>query len=125
HRPRLDDEDFLGPTPRRQHVRVSLQAPLDRARVVISSVRQQLFILISLAFVGCCFGETTNSFVPTTKYATTRVAGWTVRVNRELLASQSELGSNALALLKVKLIEITNTVPPRACEALKRVTIWL
>ncbi len=72
--------------------------------------------------------ESTNTlkpFVPTTKYATTRVAGWTVRVNRALLTTQHELGSNALALLAVKLREITNTVPPRACEALKRVPIWL
>lgn len=66
-----------------------------------------------------------KSFVPSTKYGTTRVAGWTVRVNRELLTTQSELGSNALALLSVKLREITNTVPARACEALKRVPIWL
>jgi hypothetical protein len=66
-----------------------------------------------------------SRFTPSTKYATTRVAGWTVRVHRELLTSQSELGSNALALLAVKLREITNTVPSRACEALKRVPIWL
>ena len=64
-------------------------------------------------------------FVPTTKYATTRVAGWTVRVNRELLTTQSDLGSNALALLAVKLRDITNTVPAHACDALKRVPIWL
>jgi hypothetical protein len=64
-------------------------------------------------------------FVPSTKYATTRIAGWTVRVNRELLTTQSELGSNALALLAVKLREITNAIPPRACEALKRVPIWV
>src|SRR4051812_16014596 len=46
--------------------------------------------------------ETVNApkpFIPSTKYATTRIAGWTVRVNRELLTTQSELGSNALALL--------------------------
>jgi hypothetical protein len=67
----------------------------------------------------------TKVFVPSTKYATTRVAGWTVRVNRELLTSQSELGSNALALLAVHLREITNTVPARACDALKRIPIWL
>ena len=64
-------------------------------------------------------------FVPTTKYATTRIAGWTVRVNRELLTTQSELGSNALALLAVKLRGITNVVPPHACESLQRVPIWL
>lgn len=87
--------------------------------------------------LGCLMGgvgsfaraaESTHAaqpFVPTTKYATTRVVGWTVRVNRELLTTQSDLGSNALALLAVKLRDITNTVPARACEALKRVPIWL
>jgi len=77
---------------------------------------------------GLNAAETTNApkpFVPTTKYATTRVAGWTVRVNHALLTTQNELGSNALALLTVHLRGITNTVPPRACEALKRVPIWL
>ena len=64
-------------------------------------------------------------FTPSTKYATTRVAGWTVRVHRDLLTSQSELGSNALALLALQLREITNVVPPRACEALQRIPIWL
>ena len=83
-------------------------------------------------FGAWCFSasaaETTSDpkpFVPTTKYATTRVAGWTVRVNRALLTTQRELGGNALALLAVKLREITNTVPAHACEALKRVPIWL
>lgn len=68
---------------------------------------------------------TQKPFVPTTKYATTRVVGWTVRVNRELLTTQSALGSNALELLSMKLREITNAVPAHACEALRRVPIWL
>ena len=77
---------------------------------------------------GASAAETTNAprpFVPSTKYATTRVAGWTVRVNRELLTTQSELGSNALALLAVHLCGLTNAIPAHACEALKRVPIWL
>ena len=46
-------------------------------------------------------------------------------MNRELLAARSELGSNALAVLVAHLRGITNVVPPRACEALQRVPIWL
>jgi hypothetical protein len=91
-----------------------------------------LNVVWCLVFGFWCFvanaAETNGSarpFVPSTKYATTRVAGWTVRVNRELLTTRVELGSNALALLSVKLREITNTVPARACEALKQVPIWL
>lgn len=85
-----------------------------------------------LLFAGAIKGasaEATNkapkAFVPSTKYATTRLVGWTVRVNRELLTTQHELGSNALALLTAKLQEITNTVPARACAALRRIPIWL
>jgi hypothetical protein len=82
-------------------------------------------VLILSALVVAATAAEQKPFVPSTKYATTRVAGWTVRVNRELLTTQSELGSNALALLVVKLREITNTVPPRAGAALQRVPIWL
>ncbi len=85
-----------------------------------------------LGFGICSFGHAAENsadikkpFTLSTKYATTRVAGWTVRVNRELLTTQATLGSNALSLLAVKLREITNTVPPRAGSALQRVPIWL
>ena len=37
--PVLDDEDFLGPAARREHVRVPVSAPLDRARLVTSGLR--------------------------------------------------------------------------------------
>jgi hypothetical protein len=37
HRPGVHDEDLLGPTARGQHVRVPLEASLDRARLVSSS----------------------------------------------------------------------------------------
>jgi hypothetical protein len=70
-------------------------------------------------------GRQRKPFVPTTKYATTRVVGWTVRVNRELLTSESALGSNALQLLSLKLREITNAVPATATTALRNVPIWL
>ena len=86
------------------------------------------WILVFGSWSFACAAETNDApkfFVPSTKYATTRVAGWTVRVNRELLTTQSSLGSNALALLATKLEEITNTVPARACEELRKVSIWL
>lgn len=84
-----------------------------------------LLALLLLAGFGMARAAEPKPFVPTTKYATTRVAGWTVHVNRELLTTQLELGTNALALLGVKLREITNAIPPRAAAALKRVPIWL
>jgi hypothetical protein len=100
-------------------------APLVSFRKALLLVAVALSALASLDVTLAAETNFARPFVPTTKYAITRVAGFTVRVNRELLTTQAELGSNALALLKVKLIEITNSVPPHACEALKRVTIWL
>ncbi len=95
----------------------------------VHSAYRLAFLLSLIVGDGSLSAAETNiaskPFVPSTKYGTTRVAGWTVRVNRELLTSQSELGSNALELLSVKLREITNSVPARACGALKRVPIWL
>ena len=84
-----------------------------------------LLMLFLLAGFGMARAAEPKPFVPTTKYATTRVVGWTVHVNRELLTTQLELGTNARALLGVKLREITNAIPPRATAALKRVPIWL
>lgn len=65
------------------------------------------------------------AFVPTSDYATRSVQGWTVKVNRRLLAEKSEIGKNALNLLERKLAEIRATVPPSACERLQEVPIWL
>jgi len=67
----------------------------------------------------------TKPFVPTANYLSTNVAGWTVRVNRELFADQASLGSNALHLLRTKLQEIKRTIPGNACAKLQQVTIWL
>jgi len=98
----------------------------DLSRRKMKAFLGNLFVGVALCSVPIISAGTNSSpFVPSTQYATTRVAGWTVRVNRELLTTQSDLGSNALALLAVKLREITNTVPPRACEALKKIPIWL
>ena len=104
---------------------------IQRAAPVAMAGIQGWVLLWCLMIGVCSFARAVESsnvarpFVPTTKYATTRVVGWTVRVNRELLTTQSELGSNALTLLAVQLRAITNTVPAHACEALKRVPIWL
>ena len=66
-----------------------------------------------------------KSFVPTSNYVTTNIAGWAVRVNKELLAKHRTLGSNALHLLNAKLDEIKQTVPTNACAKLQQVPIWL
>ena len=68
---------------------------------------------------------TNKPFVPSSNYAITKLGGWTVRVNQELLADNAALGSNAIRLLQSKLEEIKGTVPTNACTKLQQVTIWL
>src|SRR5678815_4664518 len=76
------------------------RTPMIRYARVFGVCLVSLGVLLLDSRITIRAAETTGApkpFVPTTKYATTRVAGWTVRVNRELLTTQSELGSNALA----------------------------
>lgn len=63
--------------------------------------------------------------VATSSYISTNVAGWMVRVNKQLFADQAALGRDALHLLESKLEEIKRTVPTNACAKLRDVTIWL
>jgi len=77
-----------------------------------------------LASIGH-MAEDPKPFVPTGNYTTTNLVGWTVRVNKRLLAEERTPGSNALQLLASKLREITNSLPQRAREKLRAVPIWL
>ncbi len=66
-----------------------------------------------------------RAYVPTKDYAKRSIEGWTVYVNKKLLADQAELGTKALRLLEIKLYEIRRVVPPAACRKLQDVPIWL
>ena len=62
---------------------------------------------------------------PTSHYDKQQVQGWTVLVNRDLLADHAETAEAALELLRVKLYEIERVVPGGAVAELKQVPIWL
>lgn len=66
-----------------------------------------------------------SSFVPSSQYDTRPVQGWSVRVNRELLAEDSRAGAAALKLLDRKLADIKSEVPAPAVARLQKVVIWL
>jgi len=66
-----------------------------------------------------------KAYVPTTNYEKRPIEGWTVYVNKGLLAGQGALGARALRLLEIKLYEIRRVVPPAACQKLQDVPIWL
>jgi hypothetical protein len=63
--------------------------------------------------------------IPSSQYSTRDLAGWTVRVNRDLLALHPERARKALELLEAKLQEITRIIPPGPRADLQKVPIWL
>jgi hypothetical protein len=63
--------------------------------------------------------------IPTSQYETRIIEGWTVRVNRRLLAEQASLGADALKLLATKLDDLVRAVPAAKCDELRKVPIWL
>ena len=69
--------------------------------------------------------EQGRRFVPTVQYEKRSIEGWTIYVNKDLLADDTELGSKALRLLETKLYEVGRVVPDKAREVLRRVPIWL
>ena len=69
--------------------------------------------------------EEGKGFVPTHQYEKRSIEGWTIFVNKDLLADGTELGSKALELLEAKLYEVGRVVPEKVCEELRRVPIWL
>jgi hypothetical protein len=64
-------------------------------------------------------------FVPTSHYVTREIQGWTVRVNRDLLAPDSKVGAEALRLLDVKLYDVRRMVPAAAVAKVVKIPIWL
>lgn len=82
-------------------------------------------LLLIAAGVTAPAQETRKPFVPTAEYVSRDVRGWTVRVNRRLLAEEEKLGTAAVELLDHKLYAIVRTVPAPAVTRLRRVPIWL
>src|SRR5437016_6319458 len=63
------------------------------------------------------------AYDPTDRYEKQTIEGWTVYVHNDLLAKHP-LADQCLALLKVKLFDITRVVPSAALERLREVPIW-
>ena len=84
-------------------------------------------LIVGLLTLSACAStpDATTQPIPTTQYEPQLLEGWTVRVNRLLLRQQSELGTEALKLLGVKLYEITRVVPAKPLQELQKVPIWL
>jgi hypothetical protein len=70
-------------------------------------------------------GPKSRDFVPTDAYDPRTIEGWKVLVNKRLLEADRALGDDALRLLEAKLYDIRRVLPPRACQRLQQVPIWL
>jgi len=64
-----------------------------------------------------------NSRVPESELRL--ISGWTVHVNKGLLATNAATTTRALALLAAQLGEIARVVPPTALAALRKVPLWI
>ena len=64
-------------------------------------------------------------FEPTDRYEVRQVEGWSVLVNKGLLAGQPDLAERTLTLLRDQLYRVTRVVPAEAVEALRKVRIWV
>ncbi len=53
------------------------------------------------------------------------VAGWSVQISRDLLATNPEATGLALKLLTAQLEDIVRVVPPAAVSELRKVTLWI
>ncbi len=62
--------------------------------------------------------------VPDTVYATRTIKGWTVHVNRVLLATEPKLTAKAMEILAKQLDEIVNVVPKAAVLNLQKVPLY-
>lgn len=65
-----------------------------------------------------------NAPAPDPVYETKTVRGWTVHVNRELLATDVKQTAKALELLDAQLVDITKVVPKGAVAKLQQVPIY-
>jgi hypothetical protein len=65
------------------------------------------------------------AYEPTDSYEVRQIEGWTVLVNKGLLAKQVELGKKTLALLRQQLRQIGRRVPAEPAEKLRTIRIWV
>ena len=65
------------------------------------------------------------AYEPTERYTVQQLEGFTVYVHQSLLNEQAEVGAQVLELLRVKLYDITRTVPEPALAELRQVPLWM
>ena len=86
-----------------------------------------LLLLAAAAVTGAAGADGSpadSPFDPTSGYEQRQIEGWTIYVNKKLLA-ENELAARALALLQARLIEVRGLLPEPALGHLLKVPIWM
>jgi len=90
---------------------------------------KQLFLIIAVAVLAQVAparvkkGDVPSP--PTSDYAVKDMLGWTVYVQKPLLAETNDVGETALRLLENHLFRISMAVPGPAMTELRKIKIWL
>jgi hypothetical protein len=79
----------------------------------------------SLAGLLLCCVSAGPKFEPTSSYRKHVIEGWTIYLSSEFTGSHQQLADKDLALLRVKLFDITRVVPAPALAKLREAPIWL
>jgi hypothetical protein len=82
----------------------------------------------TLLLLGLAQGEPAaprKPFVPTERFETLRIEGWTIRADRALADEPDDLRARALRLLEIKLNDVSRVVPAPALAAIRRVPVWM
>jgi alpha-galactosidase len=93
-------------------MRPSLSRPLPKAVTAL---------LLAVAPLGW---HKAGASEPAATHETRDLLGWTVRVNKALLASAPEATATAISLLKEQLAEVVRVVPPAAVAKLRETPLW-
>lgn len=78
--------------------------------------------LMAAAVVAANPGPASNGFPESESRL---ISGWTIHVNKSLLATNAAATARALALLEAQLEEIARVVPPTPLAELRKVTLWI
>lgn len=87
-------------------------------------ILKKCIMTVSFLFLLTCDTARPATFDPTENYEVRQVEGWTVRINKRLLADP-ELSGQVLALLSDQLRHIIRVVPDEPLAALRKVNLWM
>ncbi|MBT3905085.1 MAG: hypothetical protein HOB79_01085 [Rhodospirillaceae bacterium] len=83
-----------------------------------------LFMVAVLALPSSVFAQA-KGVQPTASYLSENIAGWTLRVNKELHYQRKRLATRVRQKLRRDLIRISKLVPPNVTTFLRLIPIWV